>query len=338
MKKFLIPTKDTTLYQAFPTHNAGLDEILDIGKVVDEAALEVNYATASAHALLNFDISSVETIPSGAQYFLNLRLANATEVVRGQEIQISPITTNWTEGSGYFYQNIKNVGDGATWNAATKNVSWSFAGGDISSVNTQSIFLAEYPMQDIRVNITNVMQYSGSMYGILLKFPTQDETDENNTGNIKVFSGQTHTIHQPTLEIAWNDQVFITGSVLKNIPNLDVKVVPQNMKERYVRGEVSRIDFVVRDEFPLRSFDAILRYKPKYYLPATTYYSIKDIQANTVVVSYDEYATVNCDMSGVYVNLDTSTLYRGRFYTLDIKIVSGSYTKYVNTDMTFQVI
>ncbi len=35
MKKFLTASKDTTLYEAFPTINVGLDEILEIGKVID---------------------------------------------------------------------------------------------------------------------------------------------------------------------------------------------------------------------------------------------------------------------------------------------------------------
>lgn len=338
MRKFLIPTKDTTLYQAFPTNNSGLDEILEIGKTIDESKTDVRYDSSSARALLYFDTASLGSIPAGAEYFLNLRLANATEVTRGQEIQIRPITTDWTEGSGYFYQDVKNVNDGATWTAAKKNISWSMEGGDFASVNTQSIYLTEYPLQDIRVNVTPVLVAAGSTYGIALKFPTADETDAENTGNIKVFSSQTHTIHQPTLEVAWDDQVFITGS-LRPIPaTLDVKVVPQNIKEIYVRGEMGRINFVVRDPYPLRSFDATLRYNPKYYLPQTTYYSITDVQANTVVVPFDAYSKVNCDAAGVYVNLDTSGLYRGRFYAIRLKVASGSYTRFIDADWTFRIL
>ena len=336
MRKFLIPTKDTSLYQSFPTNNAGLDEILEIGKLVDPALSNKQYDSASVRAILYFDTASAGTIPSGSQYFLNLRLANASDISRGQEIQISPVVSNWTEGSGYLYQDVQNVKDGASWTAAQKFVSWSTDGGDFASTNTQSVFLTEYPLQDIRVNITNVINYSGSSYGIMLKFPTSDEIDGTNEGNLKVFSSQTHTIHQPTLEIAWVDQVYVTGSLLP--APTDIAIVPQNIKETYVRGDVSRVDFVVRDPYPLRSYNSVLRYKPKYYLPSTTYYSITDIQANTVVVPFDEYSTVQCDTNGVYMLLDTSMLYRGRFYSVTLKVVSGSFTSHVKLEQSFRVL
>jgi hypothetical protein len=338
MRKFLIPTKDTTIYQAFPTNNAGLDEILEIGKVIDETKNITPYDSASARALLYFDTASVGTIPSGAAYFLNLRLANANDVIRGQELQIFPITTDWVEGSGYFYQDIKNVSDGASWTAAKKNVSWSNAGGDTAAINTQSVYLTEYPLTDMRINVSNVVAYAGPSYGMMIKFPATDETDAENIGNIKVFSSQTHTIHQPILEVAWDDQVFVTGSLRPLPSTLDIKIASQNIKETYVRGEVSRIDFTVRDEYPVRTFDATLRYKAKYYLPQTTYYSITDVQANTVVVPFDEYSKVHCDTTGVYINLDTSGLYRGRFYSIQFKIVLGAYTKFVNNDWTFRIL
>ena len=47
MRKILTPSKDTTIYQAFPTNNAGLDEILEIGKLVNTDLVEPPYTTAS---------------------------------------------------------------------------------------------------------------------------------------------------------------------------------------------------------------------------------------------------------------------------------------------------
>jgi len=337
MKKFLTPIKDTTLYQTFPTNNAGFDEILEIGKTVDPDELEPSYVSASARTLIQFDTSNLPVIPTGSKYFLNLRLAHASNVQRNQIIEVFPISSSWTEGSGYLYQNIKNVNDGATWTQSAKNMSWSLAGGDTIPTPSASISLTDYPMGDLRIDVTALMSESVSPNGLLLKFPSADEVDGDNLGNVKVFSAQTHTIHQPTLEVAWDDQVFVTGSLVSG--SIDgTAIVLQNLKEKYIRGEISRINLVVRDEFPLRSFNSTLRYKAKYYLPSTTYFSITDVQSNTTILEFDEYSKVSCDANGVYLVLDTLPLYKGRFYKIRLKTDVDGYTRIVDSGWTFQVV
>lgn len=347
MRKILVPTKDTTVYEAFENNNAGLDEILEIGKVIDRNALvpsDSAYATGSARSLLYFDLPTSATIPDTAEYFVNLRLANASEVRRGQEILVYLVSQSWDEGSGVFYQDIKNSNDGATWNRATATVSWSLAGGDFLTTDTsQSITLTQYPLQDIRINVTNILQpivsqsLQNDFYGLVLQFPVADETDYTNEGNIKVFSSQTHTIHQPTLEIAWDTQVFSTGSLSAIDSPSAVKIIPNNLRETYTKGDVEKITFTVRDRFPVRSYDSTLRYKNKYYLPVSSSYSIVDVQSNTTVIPFDNYSRINTDATGSYITLDTAPLYKGRFYRLNLKVVSGEYNKTVSTETIFKV-
>lgn len=344
MRKFLIPTKDTTLYQSFPTNNAGLDEILEIGKLVDAEDNLVTYASASVRTLLYFTLPTVETTPDTAKYFLNLRLANAQNVRRNQEILVYLVSQSWDEGSGYFYQNVKNVNDGATWKQTNTHTSWSIQGGDfLTNTTSASIRLTEYPIQDLRIDVTNMLQpivsqsLHNTFYGLVLQFPISDELDEDNEGNVKVFSNQTHTIHSPTLEVAWDSQTFITGS-LQKLSSLDVRVTCTNLKQEYTHGDVAKINLNVRDQYPLRSFDSTLRYKNKYYLPTSSYYSVIDTQANTTIIPFDEYSKVNCDVNGSYIDLDTSGLYKRRYYTLKFKINSGSYSRVVNTDTIFQIL
>lgn len=345
MRKFISPSKDTTLYQAFPTNNAGLDEILEIGKVVDLALVEPNYITASARTLLYFDLPTTESVSPNANYFLNLRLANASNVQRNQKILVYQVSQSWDEGSGYFYQNIQNVNDGATWRQLNSYTSWSMYGGDFLTGSTSaSVTLTEYPIQDLRINVTNILRpivsqsLQNTFYGLALQFPRADETSSLNEGNIKVFSSQTHTIHGPTLEIAWDSQIYNTGSLVKIPSSLNVKVVPNDLRESYEKGDVTRISLTVRDKYPLRSFDSTLRYKNKYYLPSSSYYSIIDTQANVTIIPFDEYSKINCDTNGSYINLDTSMLYKGRFYTLKYKIQSGSYVRTINSDTVFKIV
>lgn len=347
MKKFLTASKDTTLYQAFPTINAGLDEILEVGKVVratQEVTSSTAYTTGSARALLYFDLPTTASVFSGSNYFLNLKLANADNVRRNQRVLIYQVSRSWDEGSGFFYQNVENVNDGATWRQCSGSTSWSLAGGDfLTNATSASVTLSTYPLQDLRIDVTNILRpivsqsLQSTFYGLAVQLPASDELDNQNEGNIKFFSTQTHTIYQPTLEITWDNQVFTTGSLTATPSNLNVKVVPSNLKELYAKGDITRINLVVRDEYPLKSFDSTLRYKNKYYLPSASYYSIVDTQSNTVVVGFDESSKINTDTNGSYIVLDTTPLYPGRFYTLKLKITSSDYSKVINTDTLFKV-
>jgi hypothetical protein len=346
MKKFLTASKDTTLYQAYPRINAGLDEILEIGKVIDTSEIGSGssaYLTGSARTLIYFDLPTTASVFSGSSYYLNLKLANAQKVKRNQQILVYKVSQSWDEGSGYLYQTPNNVNDGATWQQVTSAVSWSNQGGDFLTASvSQSTVLSEYPLQDLRIDVTNILQpivsqsLQNTFYGLAIQFPSTDENDNNNEGVIKIFSTQTHTIYQPTLEITWDNQQFVTGSLLP-IPSLDVKIVPSNLKENYTKGDITRISLVVRDMFPLKSFDSTLRYKNKYYLPTSSFFSIVDTQSNTTIVDFDSGAKINTDSVGSYIVLDTNPLYKGRFYTLKFKVVFGDYTKIIPTDTLFKV-
>lgn len=346
MRKYLIPTSDTTIYQAFENNNAGLDEILEIGKVINtrsETSSSLMYASSSARALLYFDLPTTASVPTYANYFLNLRLANASNVRRNQQILIYQISRSWDEGSGFFYQDAKNVNDGCTWQRATQFVSWSNSGGDIlTNAASQSISLTTYPLEDFRINVTNIIQpivntsIQSTFNGLVLQFPITDEEDYTNEGNIKLFSAQTHTIHQPNLEVAWDTQQMDTGSLVP-IPGLNIKVVASNLRQTYAKGDIDKVSFVVRDLYPLKSFDATLRYKNKYYLPSSSYYSIIDVQSNTTVIPFDDYSKVNADASGSYIILDTTPLYAGRFYTIKLKVVHEGYSRVINTETHFKV-
>lgn len=344
MRKFLTPSKDTTLYQSYPTNNAGLDEILELGKVPNPAWQVPQYSGSSARSLLYFELPTTASVPATASYFLNLRLANATEVKRNQQIIIYQVSQSWDEGSGYFYQNIKNVNDGATWRQSNSYTSWSLAGGSfLTSSTSASVTLSAYPIEDIRVDITSIIQPFVSLsrqsqfYGIALQYPLADEQDNDNEGNIKFFSTQTHTIHQPRLEIVWDDQVFSPGT-LPGTPDTSVKVTTGDLKDEYTRGDVTRIYLTVRDEYPLKSFDSTLRYKNKYHLPSSSFYSLWDVQSNTSIVPFDNYSKINCNSNGSYFDLDTAPLYKGRYYTVRYKINSGSFTRTINSDVIFKIV
>jgi hypothetical protein len=410
MKKLLTASKDATIYQAFPDRNAGLDEILEIGKTPDVNFTTSNYSNSAVRTFISFDLPTTASVSSNANYYLNLRLANAERVPRNQKVLVYSVSRSWDEGSGYFYQDTKNVQDGITWRqygttigsfeftgngtqtvfsasagytiveaisvsvggtlysgsqyrtsgsnlilatppglvtgsfTGSLGILWTVNGGNLLTGSTSaSVTLTEYPLQDLRIDVTNILRpivsqsLQSTFNGFVVQFPTTDELNIINEGNIKVFSTQTHTIHQPTLEIGWDNQTFSTGSLLP-IPSLNVKVVPNNLRETYTEGDISKVTLTVRDEYPLRSFDSTLRYKNKYYLPTSSYYSVVDTQSNTTIIDFDDATKINTDPTGSYIVLDTTPLYKGRFYTIKFKVNSGEYSRVINSDMLFKVI
>jgi hypothetical protein len=342
MKIFLLPTEDSTIYQRYPNNNSGLDEILEVGKNVKPLDGSAMYASASSRALINFNIPSQQQYPPSARYFLNLKIANATNVHRYQKLEVYQVSGSWIEGSGYFYQDIKNSEDGVTWSDKTSNIPWSSTGGDYDANISASHALEKIPIQDVKIDVTGIIApiVAGTNQlpwnGLIIKFPSNDELNTLNKGNIKFFSSNTHTIFAPTLEISYVDQQFITGS-LKRIQNSNVSVIPRNLKESYTQGEVDNVYLVVRDKYPDKRFDAVQRYRTQYYLPSESYFRIKDEVSDVILYDFDEYSAISCDQSGSYFVLNTTQLEPNRYYSVDVKIKSGSLVFFPEFKYTFKI-
>lgn len=360
MRTFINVSQDATIYQRYPDLNAGLDEVLEVGKVAKENDTAKTYASASTRTLITFDGITQGAYTSSAEYYLNLYLANATNINRYQTIEICPVSSSWIEGSGYFYQNVRNVEDGVTWKYAKVQygtpTTWSMQGGNYTTLLTASYQFSETPItSNVKINITNLITplieglptaeaiASGSASalvpswnGLLIKFPDGDEDNQNNIGNLKFFSTNTHTVFQPNVEVVWRDQVFNTGS-LKPLPSSNVAITPKNLKEFYTQGEIDKIYLVVRDKYPDKKFDSVQRYKNVYYLPSESYFRIRDELSQVEVYKFDAYSAINCDTSGSYITLDTRGLNTGRYYSVDLKVKSGQLVFFPEFNYTFRI-
>lgn len=339
MRSFVKIDQDASIYRRYAEINTGLDEILEIGKKVKQLDTSTMYASASVRGLVSFTLPSVSYI-TGSEIYLNLYLANAERVNRYQTLNVHLISSSWVEGSGYFYQDVKNNSDGSSWTMASKIMSWSNVGGDYLPESASYTFSTVPADPNVKINITSLLQpvISGTLqnYGLMVKFPDADELDHTNVGNIKFFSSNTHTVFYPTVEVAWNDQTFITGS-LKPIPNNNLAVVPRTMRQSYFPGEVDKIYLIVRDLYPDKRFDATQRYRNMYYLPSESYFRIRDVVSGVEVFKFDQYSAINCDRTGSYFVLDTSGLQLNRYYALDLKVKNSQYTFFPEFNYTFKI-
>jgi hypothetical protein len=169
-----------------------------------------------------------------------------------------------------------------------------------------------------------------------LKFPDEDEGDQTNIGNIKFFSGNTHTVFEPRLEIVWDDQQFVTGS-LKPIPGSRIKITPKNLKQAYTRGEKDKIYLIVRDPFPDKRFDATQRFRNVYYLPSGSFFRITDEVSGVKIYDFDQFSAISCDPTGSYISLDTSGLDIDRFYKIELKVTTNDTVFFPQFEYTFKV-
>jgi hypothetical protein len=314
----LTASADASIYQRFPTLNTGYDEILEIGKLKKQGDDDTVYSGSSTVvSLINFDVSDHANWAPTASIYLNLKIASASSLNKNQSVVAYLMSSSWEEGSGYYLQQPYNKEDGATWTSVN---------GLYSSSVSASYTISTYPIQDIKFDITSLVNYgiySASWNGLAITLPSASLVDGNNSSNIKVFSSQTHTIYQPTLTVEWNNQTYSTGS-LKPLPTGDVEISYKNIKEQYVYGTKQNVYLVVRDKYPSKSFNTVLRYQNKYYLPKTSYYRIVDIAANTLINDFTSAATVDCSDNSNYILLDTTKLSRGRYYRLEFKIVKSN--------------
>jgi len=312
-------TADASLYECLPNLNTGLDEILEVGKLAfGVGSLLPQCQNSSVSSILQFDLSTHPTWNPTAKLFLNLKLANAKELPRNQRLVAYAYTASWDEGTGYYIQQPINSQNGIVWNDISSSMV-NFRQFPVLGTTSMSSFPIQD--QDARIEITNFefMVSSSMLRGILLALPQEDVDNTANTSNIKFFSSQTHTIYEPTLTVEWDSQVYNTGSLVP-LPTGEIQISYQNLKERYVYGSKENIKIIVRDKYPLHNFNTKTRYDGRYYLPQTSYFRVVDVASGTPINIFSDAAKISCDNNIHNFTLDTTSLYKGRYYRIEFRI------------------
>jgi hypothetical protein len=320
MRLMTFPLQDATIYEEFPTRNTGLDEILEVGKTND--------GLYRVRAMLKFDVTSVSAslatgaIPATAQFDLELSIANGESLVVGQVLDFLPISQSWVEGSGYFYQETIQSPDGTTWNSRSSGSSWSVTGS--ATINSTLSTSLTNPLTDVRLDITQwVMSWvSGTLpnNGIEIQFGSGSEEQNDNWGNVKFFSKDTHTIYSPVLVTKWNDQTRSTGSLTPS-PTTDLFVLPSTLKTTYRQNDVVRVNVAARKRYPVKTFtNQFSQYDGLNYLPSSSYFSVVDDLSGKTVIPFDDASRLSCDSEGNYFVFRVQNMYPQRYYRVLIKV------------------
>ncbi len=340
MRRFFFPLQDASIYQQQPNTQAGLDEILDVGKS--------QFGQYIIRSLLQFDLSSVSSsitsvvsssIPFSASFDLKLFLANAELLKLSQSVYLYPLSSSWEEGQGYLYQEPYTETDGTTWLQRSTGSLWVNTGSDFV-LSPASFQNSEKPIGDLTFDVTAFIQswLSGTLpnNGFLIKFPDADEQDITNAGKMSFFSGDTHTVFLPTLIAKWNDSTYSTGS-LTAAPTTGLSVYPANLRRTYKQSEIVRIDVVARPQYPLKTFTNQFTLYDTQYLPSSSYYSVVDAQSKETVIPFDSCSIISVDTNSNFFNMAIERMFPGRYYKLMFKVITDGYEYIFDEDYVFTV-
>jgi hypothetical protein len=126
-----------------------------------------------------------------------------------------------------------------------------------------------------------------------------------------------------TSSYLWTSSVMIVSSSLEPVEfNHPFVTVIQNLLPTVQAGNIVRINVFARPEFPFKNFQRrtqFTQYLTPQYLPSASYYAIKDNETDQIVVNFDNYTRMSCDVNGNYFLLDTTGLPQERYFKILIK-------------------
>ena len=358
----IFPEKSATLYSFYPTINTGLDEILEISTFTS-----INDTNEVSRAIILFPSDEINDIinnkVSGSTYdaYLKLYLANASSLPVNYTLYCNPISGSWEGGTGRL-ANVPATTDGASWGNRDQlsgttwfngtfptNTTGSFKSGSNSGgglwytgsyESTQSFSRSTSKDIELKVSTTVNAWVSSSIRnnGLIIKHSPTTEFTSQSKFETKYFSGNTHTIYPPCLEIRWNDSSYITGS-LTIVTSDKITAGIINNKDKFNQDSVQRFRINVRDQFPARSFQTTSVYLNNKLLPITSYWSIKDLDTEEIVIDYDtSYTKISADGTGNYFDLYMNGLEPERNYKVLIKTIINNNTLILDNNYYFKVI
>lgn len=352
MYQFITASKDASIYLQQPNQNTGLDEILEISKVYYGDLKDV------ARSLIKFDTTTLSSSLESGEVIMSscdliLRECESNEIPIQYTIYAYPVSESWDMGIGTRFDDIST--DGVTWNYKKTGIDWLLGSGSMSSNSTGSLngrggvwytgsFASQsfdYQSSDIEMDVIEMVTnwISGDLpnEGMILKHDSLFENDTNDYGQLKFFAKETNTIYQPKLRIGWDDSDFNTGSLTELVSD-DIHVTFKKLKTKYKLNSKPEIRVFAREKYPLKTYTNLYSYNDVKYLPSTTYYQIKDVVTDDIIVPFSDYSKVSCDSNGNYFKVNFHNWETNREYYIEIKIDrDGSIEYFSDKDLTFTI-
>lgn len=120
-------------------------------------------------------------------------------------------------------------------------------------------------------------------------------------------------------------------------PFVTIVKIPPTVKT----NQIIRVGVFGRQEFPLKNFQRMTQFSQfltPAYLPTSSFYAIKDNETEEIVLDFDNYTQISCDLNGNYFMLDTSGLPEERYFKILIKVEQSGSVYIVDNNDIFKVV
>ena len=132
----------------------------------------------------------------------------------------------------------------------------------------------------------------------------------------------------------------LSGVSFEPLDSDQVSIVMKNLKPQYKYQTRSRIRFAGKDLNQRKTFAVVplSNFSIIKYLPIGTQYSISDAYSGRVIIPFDEYTKISCDLEGNYFDLDLNGFMPLRFYKITFKIPMSGNDTFIDKNYTFKVV
>jgi len=300
-------------------------------------------------------------------------IATSTGLQSNTTVQCFPVYGTWDMGTGrYLDDPIQTNGTSWIWRTysgslggqwltasyptgvtASFNTTYAVAGGgnwyytsSTPSLNpfSSSVTFGYWDSKDLNLDVTKIVTswITGSIVneGFIVKQAVEFINDKEVQPELKWFSRDTHTIYPPALQFSWRDYSFDTGSSTQTILNsLPATVnLAQNPGTFYPQS-YNRFRINARPEFPLQLWQTSSVYLNNYYLPTASYWAIKDLDTNEIIIDFDtQYTQLSADATSSYFDVWMNGLEPERYYAILIKSEIQGTTQVFDDQYYFKVI
>ena len=374
----IFPEKDATIY-SHPNRtglNTGRDEVLELLEEKSSTA-ELYYPSRFLIKFKNTEIKDIiENKTNGIPFNTHLEVFSTEHksLHANHIVQVYAVSQSWDEGTGRF-KNNPSSSNGVTWDLRTDTGSsaraiWatsSFASNSTGSSCdfmisgggtwwTGTNYVAETSFSnadnlDLDINVTNLVKffsasyYQGATYptgieneGFIIKKPIATECDASSSfGELQYFSADTHTIYPPKLTFKWDDSSYSHSGT--TLTSGDIFLALYNNKEEFQRKSKQRFRLTTRKRYPDRAFTTSSNYLDTQYLPERSYYSLRDVTTDEIIIPFDtNYTKLSADNDGMYFDLFMEGLQPERYYKLMFRVDNNDGINIYDEDYYFKVV
>jgi hypothetical protein len=300
-------------------------------------------------------------------------IATSTGLQSNTTVQCFPVYGDWDMGTGrYLDDPIQTNGTSWIWRTysgssggqwltasypsnvtASYNTSYAVAGGgnwyytsSVSSLNpfSSSVTFGYWDTKDLNLDVTKIVTAwtTGSIpnQGFLLKQAVEFIYDKDVQPELKWFSRDTHTIYPPALQFSWRDYTWNSGSSSMEILNtLPATITLAQNPGTFYPQSFNRFRINARPEYPSQLWQTSSVYTNNYYLPTASYWAVKDLDTNEMVIDFDnQYTQLSADATSSYFDIWMNGLEPERYYSILIKSEIAGTTQVFDDQYYFKVI